>query len=175
LYCCFCSNLVRLTVTDLLNLLSLLLELLSLASIEVINTTICICSFDLVDLSLVLEFQFVVNSSSSQVHCSDYIHSSLAPSWLPHPQGACDQSTDHLCVCQVLVCTHIICLDLVVGPANPVTTVRTTSNNCRPRYPSKDQAQPNPLACSNPSKGDRRRTLISNCPSKVNQNTFKQI
>jgi len=142
----------------------------------VVSTTICAHSIDLVDWLLALEFWLSVPVGSFLIWSSSLrsVHLSLSPLQLPHPQGACSWSIDHLCVRQVL-CTHVICLDLVAGPANPVTTARTTSINCRPRSPSWNQAQPNPLACSTPSEGDRGRLPISNCPSKVNQNTFEEI
>ena len=135
----------------------------------VVNTTICAHSIPLT------WFWFISPVGSFLIWSLSlgFVHSSLSPLQLLHPLGACNWSIDHLCICQVL-CTHIICLGLVVGPANPMATVQTTSTNCRPRSPSWNRAQSNPLACSNTSKGDQGRLPISNCPSKVNQNTFEQ-
>jgi len=48
---------------------------------------------------------------------------------LPHPQGACDRGIDTSCV-RVVLCAHVVHLDLVVGRVNPTTPVRTTSTNC---------------------------------------------
>jgi len=78
---------------------------------------------------------------------------SLSPPQLPHPQGAYNWSINTLCIHWAL-CTHIICLGLSAGPVNPVNLVQTTSINCRPRSPSWNQVQPNPLVCFNPDKGD---------------------
>jgi len=113
----------------------------------VVNTTICTHSIDLVDWLLALEFWFSVPVGSFLIWSLSLgsVHLSLSPLQLPHPQGACSWSIDHLCVRQVL-CTHVVCLDLVAGPANPVTSVRTTSTG------EPEHLQPN-LIFVNPLRG----------------------
>jgi len=50
----------------------------------------------------------------------------LSPQWLPHPQGACNWSSDHPCVHQVLS-IQVVCLNVVSAPVIAATLDQTTS------------------------------------------------
>jgi len=144
---------------------------------EMIDTTICICPFDLVDLPLILKYHFVVLVGLSFVltpltgFCPSFVFVSIT---VATPSGSLQLEHRHLMHSSGLV--HTRCLP---WPCRRISQPRDLNSNhihqLQPRSPRWSQVSQILLFALTQARGIVRSQLFSLHTTKVNQNTFEEI